>query len=237
MKLVVNHFLLDCAVLQWCPSAGEDITTPNTNQIVVFSSFFQHGFDLSVRDFFRGLLDHNKIKLVDLNPNSIIQIAIFVHLCKAFLGIPPSFSLFKNYFFLKYQPSAANHMVIGSVHLQTHPRAGFLKLFMKTSLWGWHGTWFYCENHEQNPPPFVGQLPEFHRTWSEELTQLKLSQVAAGTNKINHLKEQGLTGVYVAAHWLVVIPHSEKEGMKPPYVCPGCSNHTYSNNMITRFHV
>jgi hypothetical protein len=36
---------------------------------------------------------------------------------------------------------------------------------------------------------------------------------------------------------LPVIPRSEKEGMKPPYVCPGCSNHTYSNNMITRFHV
>jgi hypothetical protein len=35
----------------------------------------------------------------------------------------------------------------------------------------------------------------------------------------------------------IVIPRSEKEGTKPPYVCPGCSNHTYSNNMITRFHV
>jgi hypothetical protein len=34
-----------------------------------------------------------------------------------------------------------------------------------------------------------------------------------------------------------VIPCSEKEGTKPPYVCLGCSNHTYSNNMITRFHV
>jgi ribonuclease HI len=34
-----------------------------------------------------------------------------------------------------------------------------------------------------------------------------------------------------------VIPLSEKEGMKPPYVCPGCSNHTYSNSMITRIHV
>jgi hypothetical protein len=33
------------------------------------------------------------------------------------------------------------------------------------------------------------------------------------------------------------VPTSEKEEMKPPYVCPGCSNHTYSNNMITRFHV
>jgi hypothetical protein len=36
---------------------------------------------------------------------------------------------------------------------------------------------------------------------------------------------------------IFVIPRSEKEGMKPPYVCPGCSNHTYSNNMITRIHV
>jgi hypothetical protein len=35
----------------------------------------------------------------------------------------------------------------------------------------------------------------------------------------------------------IVIPRSEKVGTKPPYVCPGCSNHTYSNNMITRFHV
>jgi hypothetical protein len=34
-----------------------------------------------------------------------------------------------------------------------------------------------------------------------------------------------------------VIPRSEKEGTKPLYVCPGCSNHTYSNNMITRIHV
>jgi hypothetical protein len=29
-----------------------------------------------------------------------------------------------------------------------------------------------------------------------------------------------------------VIPHSEIAGTKPPYVCPGCFIHTYSNNMI-----
>jgi hypothetical protein len=34
-----------------------------------------------------------------------------------------------------------------------------------------------------------------------------------------------------------VIPHSEIAGMKPPYVCPGCFIHTYSNNMINKFHV
>jgi hypothetical protein len=27
--------------------------------------------------------------------------------------------------------------------------------------------------------------------------------------------------------WYGVTPRSEKEGTKPPYVCSGCSNHTY----------
>jgi hypothetical protein len=34
-----------------------------------------------------------------------------------------------------------------------------------------------------------------------------------------------------------IIPRSEIAGMKPPYVCPGCFIHTYSNNMINRLHV
>jgi hypothetical protein len=36
---------------------------------------------------------------------------------------------------------------------------------------------------------------------------------------------------------IIVIPRSEKEGTKPPYVCPGCSNHTHGNNMISRCNV
>jgi hypothetical protein len=112
-KLIVNHFLTDHTMLQWRPAAEEDIPTSNTNEIVVFSSF-QRRFGLPSCDFFRGLLDHYKIELVHLNPNSILQIAAFVHLCEAFLGIPPNFSLFKNYFSLKYHPSATNRKVIGA---------------------------------------------------------------------------------------------------------------------------
>jgi hypothetical protein len=40
LKLVKNCFLPDRAVLQWHAAIGEDIPTPNTNEIVVFSSFF-----------------------------------------------------------------------------------------------------------------------------------------------------------------------------------------------------
>jgi hypothetical protein len=113
----MSHCLSDHAVLQWRPAIGEDILTPNTNEIVVFTSFFQRGFGLLVCDFLHGLLDHYQIELVHLNPNSILQIAIFVHLCKSYHGIPPNFPLFKNYFSQKYQPRTANQKVIGSVGL------------------------------------------------------------------------------------------------------------------------
>jgi hypothetical protein len=71
-KLAANHFLSDRAVLQWRPTTGEDLPTPHTNEIVVFSSFFQCGFGLPTCNFFRGLLDHYQIELVHLNPNSIL---------------------------------------------------------------------------------------------------------------------------------------------------------------------
>jgi hypothetical protein len=102
-KLVANHFLPDHAVLQWCPATREDIPTLNTNEIVVFSSFFQCRFSLPACDFFRGLLDHYKIELVHLNPNSILHITAFIHLYESFLGIPPppQISLVQELFFLE----------------------------------------------------------------------------------------------------------------------------------------
>jgi hypothetical protein len=98
-KLTVNYFLPDHEVLQWCPAIGEDIPTLNTNEIVVFTSFFQCGFGLPVYDFLHNLLDHYQIELVHLNPNSILQITIFVHLYEAYLGIPPKLSLVQKLFF------------------------------------------------------------------------------------------------------------------------------------------
>jgi hypothetical protein len=45
--------------------------------------------------FFRGLLDFYRLNLTHLNPNSILQISIYVHLCEAFLGVLPHFGLWK----------------------------------------------------------------------------------------------------------------------------------------------
>jgi hypothetical protein len=147
-------------VIQWRPAKGGYIPTPNTNEIIVLSSFFQC---LPTREFLHGLLHYYYIELIHLNPNSILQIIVFVHLCEDFLAVHPNFPLFKHYFFLKYQPSVANWKVIGGVGIQTHPRSDLLDLLMKTSLMGCHKSWFYCENQEPNLPFFIGRLPKYNR--------------------------------------------------------------------------
>jgi hypothetical protein len=43
---------------------------------------------------------------------------------------------------------------------------------------------------------------EFHGTWSEEPTPLEAPQVSALIDKINFLKDKGLTSMCVATHWL-----------------------------------
>jgi hypothetical protein len=63
---------------------------------------------------------------------------------------------------------------------------------------------------------------------AERVTRSKIIKIC-NVQWSHHTKDE--------ATWEHVIPCSEKEGTKPPYVCPGCSNHTYSNNMITRIHV
>ena len=49
--------------------------------------FLIRGLALPASPFFCGLLDFNSLNLTHLNPNSVLQIVVFVHLCEAFLGI------------------------------------------------------------------------------------------------------------------------------------------------------
>ena len=69
------------------------VLTEDTHEVVVFVPFLIRGLAFPVYPFFRGLLDFYDLNITHLNPNFILQVAIFVHLCEAFLGILPHFGL------------------------------------------------------------------------------------------------------------------------------------------------
>jgi hypothetical protein len=93
--------LVDVGVLpskelcSWRICRGVTVPTEDTHESVVYVPFLICGLALPISPFFRGLLDFYNINLTHLNPNSILQISIFVHLCEAYLGILPHFGLWK----------------------------------------------------------------------------------------------------------------------------------------------
>ena len=80
---------------------------------MVFKSFYEKGFGLPAGAFFRGLLRFYGLEVAHLKPNSIAQIAIFIHLCEAYLGIAPDFNLWRALYHLKGYPSSAHCNVVG----------------------------------------------------------------------------------------------------------------------------
>jgi hypothetical protein len=173
--------------------------TPNKKEIVVLSSFFQRGFGLLL--VISSMASSIIIKL----SQSTLTLTSFSRSPFLCICVKPSSSCLLAFLYSKaifHEISAQCQPVIDGVGLQTCPCSGFLDLPMKTTLKGWHKSWFYYENHEPSPPPFVGRLPEFNKIWSEEPTTVKLPVVATLANRVNDLKRHGLTGVCVAANWL-----------------------------------
>jgi hypothetical protein len=82
--------------------------------------------------------------------------------------------------------------------------------------------------NEEYPPPSNAEDEKMYQD-ADEVKSFGIKAPVLACRLRALLEHLGIT--------TAVIPHSEKEGTKPPYVCPGCSNHTYSNNMITRIHV
>lgn len=73
-----------------CRCYGEESPMEDHTETVVFRSFYEKGFALPAGPFFHGLFFFYGLEATHLKPNSIAQIAIFVHLCKAYLGIAPT---------------------------------------------------------------------------------------------------------------------------------------------------
>ena len=94
--------------------------------------FNGHGFGITSCDIFQGLLFYWGIQSHHLTPNSILHIAIFVHLCEAYLGIEPHFDLFQHLLHLKQQTRADNIAEVGGADLQLH---GMYKKYIPYKLY------------------------------------------------------------------------------------------------------
>jgi hypothetical protein len=84
----------------------------------MFARFVESRLALPASNFFKGLLEYYGIKYLNLNPNGIFHVSVFVHFCEAFLGIKPHWIQFLKFFRVKPQSSANDPRVVGGAGIQ-----------------------------------------------------------------------------------------------------------------------
>jgi hypothetical protein len=86
-------------------------------EFVLFTSYISYGLALPISPIFLLLLKESGLQLQHLMPHSILQAAIFVHLCEMFVGVASCTSLFRYFFVLVKSGKTRDH--IGAYYFQT----------------------------------------------------------------------------------------------------------------------
>jgi Putative gypsy type transposon len=127
---------------------------PNEGEFVFFTGFFLAGLHFEISSFLLTLLDFYGLQLNHLTPNSILYIAIFVHFCEMFVGVPPCLTLFRHFFSYR----ASGGALVGGYYFQARPGAVF-PILGKAPRWeNWRRDWVYvrCRAHDRLSMPTAG---------------------------------------------------------------------------------
>jgi hypothetical protein len=216
----------------WRICHGVTVPTKDTHESVIYVPFLICGLALPISPFFRGLLDFYRLNLTHLNPNSILQVSVFVHLCEAFLGILPHFGLWKYLYHCRPGMAGGQHQLVGGASLEMRRRrkTEYLDIPLKDSIKGWRLEWFIVENR-RNSLPRSGRQPDV-RTPSSTVspTDLEVAEAGALLSEVGLLKEKGLTAEAVVADFVFKDIQPLKDRAYPAYLYRGLADSTGVTN-------
>jgi hypothetical protein len=193
LALVNSGFLREKEVDMWRAAAGDPYPMEkNPDEIPMFARFIERGLAFPASDFFKGFLDYYGIEYLNLNPNGIFHVSVFVHIYEAFLGIKPHWVMFRKFFRVK--------PVVGGAGIQMREDAAeqYLAYKLIDSNQDRKSKWFYVTNHHPVLPKPSGKQPKHRPWWNTEPTMQEGIQLPELLLKIKALREAGLRDEHVA---------------------------------------
>jgi hypothetical protein len=190
LALVNSGFLHEKEVDLWCSATGDLYPMEkNSDEIPMSTRFVERELALSASKFFKGMLRYYGIEYLNLNPNGIIHVSVFVHLCKAFVSIKPHWILLRKFFRLKPQPSTNDPRVVGGAGIQMHVDTvdQYLSYKLIESNQDWKAKWFYISNHHPELPKSSRCQLKHKPWWNTEPTMQEGIQLPELLKKIKAL--------------------------------------------------
>lgn len=116
-RLVEMGLLTVTTIGGWRPPKGEEYPKPHDDELVVFEAYYPKGFGVSVHPFLGALLSYYATSLYNLHPNSVLSVAIFIHMCEGYLGVYPYFNLFRHFFCVKAKGVPGGSQIARGVYI------------------------------------------------------------------------------------------------------------------------
>ena len=165
---MVDHGILPKKQISgWRCCFAEEFPSKDMTEMVVFKSFYEKGFVLPTRVFFRGLLHFYGLEVTHLKPNSIAQITIFIQLCEGYLGIAPHFNLWRALYRLKGHPFNVRQNVVGRAAFSLRQGSVCPDFELRDTNKGWAREWFVVANSAPCLPARSRRTPEYKVCWEE----------------------------------------------------------------------
>jgi hypothetical protein len=227
LHLVETSVLPPKELCSWRIWRRVTVLTKDTYEAVIFMPFLTQGLALLVSPFFRGLLDFYSLNLMHLNPNFVLQVVVFVHLCKAFLGILPHFGLLKYLYHCRSGMAGGQHQLVGGASLELHQgkKTEYLDIPLKDSIKGCRFEWFTMENHNKSLHARSGrQLDVRTPSWIEVPTDSEFAESKILLVEIYTLKNRGLTVEAVVVDFIFKNIQPLKDRVCPAYLYTGVND-------------
>jgi hypothetical protein len=170
-------------------------------ECVLFVSYISCGLALPILPFFLLPLEEFGLQLQHLTPHSILQAAIFVHLCEMFVGVVPCTSLFCHFFVLVKSGKARDYL--GAYYFQTRPDSAvaYISTFGGVRWENWRDDWVIASAEANDHLTLPSDGPSLDRKhWR---TKPSLSpELLPVLDRIKTLATGGLTSMHVVGDFL-----------------------------------
>jgi hypothetical protein len=170
-------------------------------EFVLFTSYISCGLALPISSFFLLLLEEFGLQLQHLTPHSILQVAIFIHLCEMFVGVAPCTSLFCYFFVLVKSGKTRDH--IGAYYFQTRPDLAVVYIpTLGGARWeNWRSDWVIASAEANDRLVLPSDGPTLDRKQWRTKPSLSLELLPI-LDRIKALATDGLTSMHVVGDLL-----------------------------------
>jgi hypothetical protein len=198
-----------CHLLGWsAPSHAGRIragTSPlgdlAAGEFVLFVSYLSCGLALPISSLFMLLLEELGLQLQHLTPHSILQAAIFAHLCEMFVGVAPCTSLFRHFFVLVKSGKAKDHLDAYYFQTRADSVGAYIPSLSGARWENWRAKWVIANTEASDRLALPSGGPRLDRRQWRAKPPLGL-EFEPVLGRIESLSTGGLTSMHVVGDFL-----------------------------------